>query len=104
MLATSAAVGPPSPKEFENPLATFDILRPVTAVIGGAEVMLRETGIPDVRRVSGARKTFGTGWIGLRERGAYVVRDATLTPLAPGWLALLIAAGLLLGAWRMEGR
>ncbi len=104
VLETSAAVGPPSPKEFENPLATFDILRPVTAVTGGAEIMLRDKGIPEVRRVSGARKTSGTGWIGLRERGAYVVRDATLTPLAPGWLALLIAAGLLLGAWRMEGR
>jgi hypothetical protein len=104
VLETSAAVGPPSPKEFENPLATFDLLRPISAVTGGAEIMLRDAGIPDLRRVSGQRKTSGTGWIGLRERGAYVVRDATLTPLAPGWLALLIAAGLLLGAWRMEGR
>ncbi len=104
ILETSAAVGPPSPKEFENPLATFEVLRPVSSVTGGAEVMLRDAGIPELRRVSGQRKTSGTGWIGLRERGAYVVRDATLTPLAPGWLALLIAAGLLLGAWRMEGR
>ena len=104
VLESSAAVGPPSPKEFENPLATFDILRPVTAVTGGAEIMLRNSGVPELRRVSGTRKTDGTGWIGLRERGAYVVRDASLTPLAPGWLALLIAAGLLLGAWRMEGR
>jgi len=103
-LEASAAVGPPSPKEFENPLATFDILRPVSAVTGGSEIMLRDNGVPELRRVSGSRKTSGTGWIGLRERGAYVVRDATLTPLAPGWLALLIAAGLLLGAWRMEGR
>lgn len=104
ILETSAAAGPPSPKEFENPLATFDLLRPVSAVTGGAEVMLSEDGIPQIRRVSGTRKTSGTGWIGLRERGAYVVREATLTPLAPAWLALLIAAGLLLGAWRMEGR
>ncbi len=103
-LEASAAVGPPSPKEFENPLATFDILRPVSAVTGGAEIMLRDEGVPELRRVSGSRKTSGTGWIGLRERGAYVVRDATLTPLAPGWLALLLAAALLLGAWRMEGR
>lgn len=104
VLETSAAVGPPSPKEFENPLATFDTLRPVTEVTGGAEVMLRDAGVPELRRVAGLRRTEGTGWIGLRERGAYVVRDASLTPLAPGWLALLIAAGLLLGAWRLEGR
>lgn len=103
-LEAAAAVGPASPKEFENPLASFDILAPLTAATGGAQIMLRETGIPALRRVSGSRRAYGSDWIGLRERGAYVVRDSRLTPLAPGWLALLIAAALLLGAWRMEGR
>jgi len=104
VLDTPVAVGPASPREFENPLATFDLLAPVAGATGGAMTMLREDGIPAVRRVSGTRRAFGAGWIGLRERGAYVVRDSRLTPLAPGWLALLIAAALLLGAWRMEGR
>ena len=104
VLETPAAVGPASPKEFENPLATFDLLRPVAEATGGAMSMLRDSGIPALRRVSGSRRAFGTGWIGLRERGAYIVRDTRLTPLAPGWLALLIAAALLVGAWRMEGR
>jgi len=104
VLETAAAVGPASPKEFENPLATFDLLAPVVEATGGGALMLREAGIPALRRVSGSRRVYGPDWIGLRERGAYVVRDSRLTPLAPGWLALLIAAALLLGAWRMEGR
>ncbi len=104
VLETPAAVGPASPKEFENPLATFDILRPVVEATGGAMMMLRDVGTPALRRVAGSRRAYGADWIGLRERGAYVVRDSRLTPLAPGWLALLIAAALLLGAWRMEGR
>lgn len=104
VLSAAAAVGPASPKEFENPLATFDILNPVVAATGGAQVMLREVGIPRLRRVSGTRRAYGNDWIGLRERGAYVVRDSRLTPLAPGWLALLIAVGLLFAAWRVEGR
>jgi len=103
-LEAPAAVGPASPKEFENPLATFDLLAPVADATGGATMMLREAGIPTLRRVSGTRRAYGPDWIGLRERGAYVVRDSRLTSLAPGWLALLIAAALLLGAWRMEGR
>jgi hypothetical protein len=32
------------------------------------------------------------------------VRDVTLTPLAPGWLMLLLASGLAVAAWRVEGR
>jgi len=104
VLEAAAAVGPASPREFENPLATFDLLAPVAEATGGALMMLRETGVPALRRVSGSRRAYGPDWIGLRERGAYVVRDSRLTPLAPGWLALLIAAALLLGAWRMEGR
>ena len=103
-LDASAAVGPPSPREFENPLATFDILAPAVEATEGAALMLRQAGVPALRRVSEAGRTSGTGWIGLRERGAYVVRDATLTPLAPAWLALLLAIALLVGAWRVEGR
>jgi hypothetical protein len=32
------------------------------------------------------------------------VRDVSLTPLAPGWLMLMLAAGVSLLAWRVEGR
>lgn len=104
VLDTTAAVGPASPKEFENPLASFEVLDPIIAATGGARVMLREDGTPRLRRVGETQRAYGAGWIGLRERGAYVVRDQRAIPLAPGWLMLILSALLLLAAWRREGR
>jgi hypothetical protein len=98
-----AVVGPASPKEFENPVSTPDLLAPLAAATGGAVLRLAE-GLPDIRRVAEGRVAEGRGWIGLARREAYAVRDVRLTALAPGWLMLLLTAGLLLAAWRVEGR
>ncbi|MDF2235830.1 hypothetical protein P2H44_25030 [Albimonas sp. CAU 1670] len=98
-----AAVGPPAPKEFENPVSTGAVLASlVDATRGG--VLRLDDGMPDLRRVRPGRTAAGRGWIGMARQEAYAVRDITLTPLAPGWLMLLLAAGLALGAWRIEGR
>ncbi len=99
-----AAVGPPAPKEFENPVSTGDILARLVDETRGGIVRLASAGLPDLRRVGEGRAAAGRGWIGLSEREAYSVRDVALTPLAPGWLMLLLAAGLAVGAWRVEGR
>ena len=40
----------------------------------------------------------------LARREAYNVLDIKLTPLAPGWVLLLLAAGFAVLAWRVEGR
>ncbi|WP_118133195.1 hypothetical protein [Oceanicella sp. SM1341] len=98
------AVGPPSPREFENPISTGDILAPLVTATDGGILRLAETGVPEIRRVREDRVAAGRGWIGLAEREAYTVRDISLTPLAPGWLMLALAAALTLGAWRLEGR
>jgi hypothetical protein len=102
-LTALAAVGPASPREFENPVSTGDLLGPLAAATGGAVWRLAE-GVPDIRRVAEGRAAEGRGWIGLPRREAYAVRDVRLTALAPGWLMLLLTAGLLLAAWRIEGR
>jgi len=104
VLDATAAVGPSSPKEFENPLATFDLLGPLANATGAAQISLRNDGVPRIRRVGERQRASGSGWIGLRERGAYVVRDQRAVPLAPGWLMLILSALLLLAAWRQEGR
>ena len=44
------------------------------------------------------------GWIGVTPRAAYLTTDITVRALVPAWLFLLIAAGLMLGAWLREGR
>jgi hypothetical protein len=99
-----AAVGPPAPKEFENPVSTAAVLGPLVEATRGGAVRLISDGMPDLRRVRPGRAAAGRGWIGLARRDAYAVRDVTLMPLAPGWLMLLLASGLAVAAWRVEGR
>ena len=97
------AVGPAAPKEFENPLATGEVLGPLVQASGGGEHAL-SAGVPDIRMVPEGRAATGRGWMGLTRREAYNVLDIRLVALAPGWLMLLLAAGLSVIAWRVEGR
>ena len=98
-----AVVGPSSPKEFENPVSTGDVLAPLTEATRGA-VRRIEDGLPDLRLVREGRVAAGRGWIGLADREAYQLRDIRQVDLAPGWLTLILAAGLAFAAWRVEGR
>jgi len=102
-LDTVIALGPAAPREFEETIASADRLMPVAEPVGGA-VMRLEDGMPDLRRVAEGRNASGRGWIGLTAREAYLTADVTVTPLVSAWLFLLIAAGLMLGAWLREGR
>lgn len=104
LLVGVAAVGPPAPREFENPVSTTALLLPLLDATRGGAFRLSEVGVPDLRRVRAGRAAAGTRWAGLARRDAYSVRDVILTPLAPGWLMLLLAAGLAVAAWRVEGR
>jgi hypothetical protein len=101
--SAAAAVGPPSPREFENPVSTLEPLAALAEASGGAMRRLTE-GVPDIRRVREGRTAEGRGWIGLARREAYAVEDVRSYPLAPGWLMLLLTAGLFVAAWRVEGR
>src|SRR5690606_10763858 len=98
-----AAVGPPSPAEYANPLARPQPLAPLVAATGGAAAWLAN-GVPDVRAVGEGRRTAGRGWMGLTARDAYRVTGIRLTPLLPAWLAALAVGLLLLGAWLRESR
>ncbi|MGB0506763.1 MAG: glutamine amidotransferase [Pikeienuella sp.] len=100
---TVAAIGPPAPIEFENPLSTVDVLAPLAEATGGAVVRLAD-GAPDIRRIRDGRRAAGRGWVGLPRREAYNVTDIQLTPLAPAWAMMLLTGLLLIGAWRVEGR
>lgn len=102
-LVSVAVVGPPAPREFENPVSTGDVVEPLTTATGGG-VRRLEAGAPDVRRVRAGRVAEGRGWIGLVDREAYLLRDITQVDLAPAWLMLLLAASLAVAAWRVEGR
>ncbi len=103
-LTTVAAVGPPAPKEFENPVASPEPLAKLAAETKGSATWLSEEGVPGIRRIREGRSADGRGWVGLWRREAYAVRDVSLSPLAPAWAFMLLAGLLLLGAWRVEGR
>ena len=98
-----AAVGPPSPAEYANPLASAEPLSALVAASGGDARWL-SGGIPSVRLVSEGNRTDGRSWIGLAERDAYRVTGFRLTPLLPEWLAALLVGLLLVAGWLREGR
>jgi hypothetical protein len=96
-------LGPAAPREFEQTIATADILTPVIAGLRGGILRL-EDGLPRIREIREGRPAAGRGWIGLTPRGAYETRDVRQTPLLPGWLVLLLSALFITSAWMREGR
>ena len=97
------ALGPAAPKEFEATIATDSLLKDAIAVGRGGALRI-EDGVPGLRDVRPGRVAAGRGWIGITPRDAYRTADVTVTPMLPAWLWLFVAAGLVIGAWLIEGR
>ena len=96
-------LGPAAPREFEQTIASGDLLEPaVDGTRGGVRRL--EDGLPSIRAVGEGRPAAGRGWLGITPREAFETLDVTQTPMLPGWLVLLLASGLILGAWLREGR
>ncbi|MGJ8597134.1 hypothetical protein [Sulfitobacter sp.] len=96
-------LGPAAPREFVETIADAVALEPVISAMRGGVVRL-EDGLPSVRNVRAGRPAAGRGWIGFTPRAAYQTRDVRQTPILPGWLVLLLSAGLIIAAWLREGR
>ncbi|MBL4808340.1 MAG: hypothetical protein JKY31_13810 [Rhodobacteraceae bacterium] len=103
IVQTVVATGPATPIEFENPIATAEILAPLVDETGGASFLIF-SGIPNFRQVAEGRVSAGRNWAGLVRRNAYLVNDVSLIAVAKGWMYLLIAALFSIVAWRVEGR
>ena len=97
------AVGPAAPREFVETIASGDDLAPLAAATLGGVTRL-EDGFPDIRTVAEGRPAVGRGWIGVTPREAYLTADVNVAALLPAWVWLLIAAGLAIAAWLVEGR
>lgn len=102
-LSAVMALGPSAPKEFEETIASGDKLEPIVTPMRGGMLRL-EQGAPDIRTVAVGRVAAGRGWIGITPRGAYLTQDIRVAALLPGWVWLILAAGLALAAWLVEGR
>lgn len=97
------ALGPAAPREFEDAIATEELLAPAVTPTNGGFVRL-EDGLPDLREVRVGRAAAGRGWVGITPRDAYRTIDLRLVPLLPDWIMLGFAAGFMLLAWALEGR
>ena len=102
-LTRVVAVGPSAPREFVETIATGAVLEPVVTPTNGGILRLAD-GVPDLREVREGRPAAGRGWIGITPRGAYVTEDVRVAPVLPGWVWLLLVAGLAVAAWLVEGR
>jgi hypothetical protein len=102
-LSAVAAAGPLNPREVADMRATDAILKPLADATGGSVHWLAD-GVPQVRQVDADSSAYGSNWIGLVRNNAYRVTSLTQKPLLPQWATLLILAGVLLLAWRVEGR
>ncbi len=96
-------VGPAAPREFVETIASGDMLKPVAEGAGGSVTRI-EDGVPDIRQVAEGRPATGRGWIGITPRGAYETQEIQVAALLPGWAWLVLAAGLAVAAWLVEGR
>ena len=96
-------LGPAAPREFEQTIASGELLESAVDVTRGG-VRRLEDGVPSIRAVGEGRPAAGRGWLGITPREAFETLDVTQTPLLPGWLVLLLASSLILGAWLREGR
>jgi hypothetical protein len=97
------AVGPATPREFTETIASGEALEPVAEATRGGVTRL-EPGVPDIRSVAEGRVAVGRGWIGITPREAYLTTEVNVVPVLPAWAWLLIAAGLAVVAWLIEGR
>ena len=77
--------------------------KPAAQASGGSVHWLSD-GLPEIRRVDPGDTASGDRWIGLRSNGAYRVTALEQQKLLPQWAALLLIVGMLLLAWRLEGR
>jgi len=102
-IAAVAAFGPAAPREFAAPVASAEPLGSLIAATGGGVHRL-SAGLPGIRRVAEGRQASGRGWLGLVPRKAHVTEAISRAALLPAWAMALGLAGLMVGAWLLEGR
>ncbi|SHI54527.1 hypothetical protein [Wenxinia saemankumensis] len=97
------ALGPAAPREFEQTIASGEVLGPLAEATNGGVTELSD-GMPRLRDVRPGRVAVGNGWIGLTPREASLTSGLNVTPILPAWAWLILAAALILAAWIREGR
>ena len=110
-----AAAGAANPPELADLRATATVAGPLARASGGGVHWLAGGAgglaggsagveVPELRRTEDDRSASGSAWVGLQRRHDHVVTGVAALELLPGWLSLPLMVGLLVLAWRREGR
>jgi hypothetical protein len=99
-------------REMSEVTATEEKLKPLVEATGAGIFWTRSAGmlsssgveLPRISMLANAKVLAGSGWMGLKDRDAYVTRGVTLTPMFTGLLALAALIALMAVTWWREGR
>jgi hypothetical protein len=114
-LTAVANVGAEDAREMSEVTATDEKLKTLVETTGGGVFWTKGSGmfasndptavdVPRVTMLTSAKVLAGSGWLGLKDREAYVTRGVKLTPMFTGLLALSALLFLIALAWWREGR
>ena len=102
-LSSVIALGPSAPREFEQTIASAELLETVMMPTGGGALNIHE-GDFKLRNIRAGRPAIGRGWLGITPRDAYETAEIRINPLLPAWVFLLGAMLCAIAAWVREGR
>jgi len=114
-LTAVAHAGIEDAREMSEVTATDEKMKPLVEATGGGSFWTRGGGllpsassssvdVPRISMLANARVLAGSGWLGLKDREAYVTRGVKLIPMFTGLLALAALLALLALTWWREGR
>jgi hypothetical protein len=114
-LSAVAHAGIEDAREMSEVTATDEKLKPLVEATGGGTFWTRGGGLlssvtsggvelPRISMLANARVLAGSGWMGLKDREAFVTRGVKLIPMFTGFLALAALLFLLALTWWREGR
>mgnify|MGYP000918293468 CR=1 FL=1 len=113
LITAVANAGVEDPREMSEVVATDARMKPIADATGGGVFWTSPTGIlaagqtidvPRISMMSNAKVLAGSGWMGLKDREAYLTRGVKLTPMFNGLAALSALLALMALAWWREGR
>ena len=104
-----ANAGIEDPREMSEVTATDAKMKALAEATGGGVFWTKSSvtssiDVPRISMLSNAKVLAGSGWMGLKDRDAYLTRGVKLTPMFTGLAALAALLFLLALAWWKEGR
>ena len=112
-LTAVANAGIEDPREMSEVTATEQKMKPIADATGGGVFWTKSKGssgpatdvdVPRISMMTSAKVMAGSGWLGLKDRQAFLTRGVKLTPMFTGFAALSALLALIALAWWREGR